>query len=509
MPNDAHADHALGERNAARDRVPPMDPLARRSLRALLLVGLVAAAAALFRALAVECLEEDGQILVEAAALRRGGQASWYHAAYMQLEALIELFVGVGRAFDALLWSSALSAAVGLAVVALALRPSRGGEWLPLLALACSPGLLVQATRIEVHALQFLGAAVLLHAVYGRAPRALAHVFGAALFAVVCHRTNLGLVPGAAWLALSSATSDRRVRVALVVVAGAAVGHLFNLSTPEQAGSANLDVWLVLEFWRGPSASHVWRELVVPWFPVLVVVGLHAARFDRRSWPFAVATLPLAAFFSLFGVGTSGGYFTGVCVFAAAAVADVRSRGRTSNESAAPSAPLRRALVVALVAAACSAGVAVGVTKVRAPERHELARIGAQRHADALAVLPRGGVLVCVDPSYQSVAGRTPGLEEMNLVMSLLRNFEKATDPDVWAGHCSEIVGDQIALDLEIALDREWLVFTQFDPRLGAFIAPLETLMRERHGFVEETHGVRAYLVRRTPTSGAAVLDTR
>ena len=493
-----------------RDAQMPVRSRVRRGARIALVVAFAAAAATLFRALAVECLEEDGPILVELAAGCHAGAASWYHAAYMPFGALVEWFVGTGRSLDALLWSSAIAAALGVTVVALAWWSRSGAGLVPLVALVCSPGLVVQATRLEVHALQFLGAAILMYAVCGPAPRSLGRLFAAALIALVCHRTHLGLVPGVAWLAASMATAGRQQWAALAVVAGAVAGHMLNLlAFQAPTNTVSFDVSLVLDYWEGPSAEHVWRELVVPWFPVLLLVAFHATRFDRRSLPFAAATLPLAVFFSFFGVGTSGGYFTGVCVFAAAAVADVRTRRpatrveRSANQRRGP------ALADAVCLATSIVGIAVGVSHVRAPHRFALELMGEQRHAAALAVLPRGGVFVSVDPSYQSAAGRTPGLEEFNLAVGLASSIAIEADPGDWARHASEIVGEHIALGREMAFDREWIAFAALEPRLTGFLGPLETLMREHHNFVEESHSGRSYLVRRASVSDGRALGAR
>ncbi|MEZ5978538.1 MAG: hypothetical protein R3F34_10000 [Planctomycetota bacterium] len=449
---------------------------------------------ALFRTTRSELLDGDGTSLVERLAEADTGIALWYQAAYLVLGRAVEAFVGIGRSLDALLWVSAASGAAALALCA-ALGVRRQGAFaglVPALALASSPGLWLNATRVEVHATQAAGAAFAL--VLGtalRTGRAWSTFALAALLQFVAstsHNSQHGMAFGVAWL-VARGSSARRGSFAAgagvaVGLAGALLANSSSNPTSPEMGVAYLFT-LVRNWFTGPSLAFSVDEFVLPWCPVLGLVLLVRREDLRRVAPVAVAVLPSLFFFLAYGIRSEGGYFATFAVGAtvAATLASRRPAGVRRN-------------VVALVVAALSVlGLVRSVDALRDRARDPLGGLGAARAAIAAEVLPDGGYYVRLDLEGQTVSGRVRHLHEIDAARMISEILVHHLAFERFEAAVEGRIAGAAATGLPIAIDRTWTIAAAVDTRIGPFMEEFERAVGRHYDTELVESGGVPYLV--------------
>ncbi|QDU83935.1 hypothetical protein Pla163_10360 [Planctomycetes bacterium Pla163] len=428
---------------------------------------------AVLLAAAPTALDEDGPALVDRLAYANGWPTVWYHAAYLPMGWFFDQVVpGVG-ALRALQIASAVSAVLALWFVHRAARDLGGSGCLALIALAASPGWWVNGSRVEVHAVQMLGAGLLVWVLARRRDRALREsttdlvlLAAACAFAVAAHRSNIGLL--LAVPLVGAVRSGWRAALPATVVAGvgALAGEWLNALYPfaVQGGSLGGSMWLLSEFHSDFDLEFLMDEIVRPWFPILALVGVALFRRPgREALALGASALPLLLAFAWFAVPTSGGYFAGPLVLVATAAGSTFARGRSLGVVGA-----------ALVGVVAAAGLWLGVGTIHGPERAALADVGRARFELASAHLPDGGYVLSVDLSRQTLSGRDDELLEYNLAIDLEALI--AADGSTTA-LVERVMRTAHALHDDgrvLAIDRGWRPLVPFEARIGTCMGELE-----------------------------------
>jgi hypothetical protein len=291
----------------------------------------------------------DGPRLVQFLA-----EGSWsYHALH---RALGELGVRLGAAPRAVLEAlSPLAMAAGVAVCLSGLRRAER-PWIGAL-VACAPVTLFFVTTIEVHAVQFLAAALAVQlARRSRAARGAARgawLLAAVALAALGHPLQVLLAPSLVLLAL------RRRRQRLVGCAALSIGLVLVLLLAQPLASwlersiggatsgplASLGRWVIVAARLTapelrPDAREVlgfaWSELLLPAGLVTPCAALGIAWRDRRSQAWLVGGVLLLACSSAFRVRELGGYSIGLLPFAVSLVAAGARRMRARAPRALP-----------------------------------------------------------------------------------------------------------------------------------------------------------------------------
>lgn len=485
---------------AARERAPSRS--AWPWVGGVLLLAVPLGLTLLWCRLSLPMYEDDGLGLVTALSLARGGFVGWHHAAFLPLASLIERLVGLGHGLLALQWLSAAGAGLALVVLGALVRRERGGlaAWLSVAALAVSPSVWINATRVEVHTVQMLGAALLLSwcaLARSRGTRGLVvGTFAAAVVAVTTHSTNVMLLPGAAWAAARAADGRLERRRFLLAEGAAGLGGyaglvLDHLSLPGQSGSAVGDI---ADLWSNFAHLSNWPfvqdELILCWFPMLVAAGLVLAsgRAGRRAaLPHLLAAVPPVALFLASGIATRGGYFAGGMVFVVGAVLAV-SRARP-----APS-PLSARLAAAVLVPTIVAGAALGWREATVPNRAKLAAHGNERLARAQRLLPGGGCIIEIDPLQQTLNGRVPGLFEVNLYPRLSAALRLGLDPAELVGRIESDIQGFVERGETLAWGRSWKFVLDVRPDLEAYMQPIEDMLGRYYALEKVYEGPEMYL---------------
>lgn len=493
--------------------------------RRALALGLVAVAAALlFRSLATTALDEDGPGLVRDVVLHPDALLSYYHVAYTAIGRILTHFLD-GRALSALLWTSAGAAGLSVAFYARAAIHVGGAARgvVTTLALVASAGFWIQATRVEVHAMQACGAAALLlaatrHVGTARVRGALGLALAAA-FALPCHSSNLLLFPGVWWIAARRGDRELRVPVrngllaALALGVGGAVGWWINsLSTMSgDSGPTGNVRYLVEHYFTGFSLSHVVDELLVPWGAALFVIAVLLTRTllarDARSaarrllpiLPFIAAALPGLAFFTIYGVPTSGGYFVSPVLFVLAAAAAAHAAPSETNAAASPASRVVRPSVTAAFAVALGLGLVAGGigvhTALTDPVRLSNARIGDARMAAVRALAPKGGILLGVHIDGQLINGRDPRWSHSEVAEVLTKPLLAGVPPERFARRFARL-GSQIrASGTTLVIDRGWKELAVLHPPFGPYMEAIEAAIGEHYLLEPREWNGQPYLV--------------
>jgi len=477
-----------------------------RVVRRCVVVALVAVlATVLFWAQRTYALDEDGPgFLRTVSAVNE--HIAYHHVGYLEIARVFKRLVFDGAAYPALLFTSALCGGLGLAgFVALVLREGRRRDaWLLGAALACSPALWLQSTRVELHSAQFLGCVVLLGLASlcvgaPRPVRALLVAIGCAA-ALPMHATNVLLVPGAVWIAARRERGERRFELgtALWCVGGAAAGTWVGIAANSVGRGAATSVFfgdataLVATFFSGASFDFAVNELLLPWFPVLaaaLVLLVTGRRGHAGAQPFLAAALPGLVFFLVFGVPTSGGYFMGVLAALGIAAAATGTARRTDE-----GARVRlfvNALVVLLVALGTWRALAV----THSAQRLALERISQERAARLVELLPTGGWLICVEAHRQSGAGRDALRIESDLSEGIGAAIANGIAPAELKARLWESIERTAADGLTIVISENWRPLVAFEPRLEPYMLAVIAAVEERFDLAPLARPEGNYLV--------------
>ncbi len=454
-------------------------------------------------------LDEDGPGFLYSVSVAQG-ILPYHHVGYLELARTLKDWVFDGAAFPALLFASALCGGLGLGLfVFIALREgSRRRTWQLGAALASSPALWVQSTRVELHSAQLLGGVLILASASlavsaSRPMRALLLAVGCAA-AVPLHATNLLLVPGAVWIGARRARNTHRtdVATALWCILGAAVGCWVGTSINSvgrgeaTTGFVGDAFALVTHFFSGASLDFVVRELIQPWFPVVVVALLLLARRPRRlvpALPFLAAAVPGLVFFVVFGVPTTGGYFTSV--LAALALAANVASGAPQGTDTARDTPLERALTTGAVIAFVALGAWRSHARLNAPLRIEREQISIERAARLVELLPEGGWLVCVETHGQSGSGRDELRFEIELSEFLGVAIVQGAPVTTVADRMAPALARAASEGTPIVLAEGWRQLAALDPRLEPHMLALITTLEQHYALEPLTRPEGTYLV--------------
>lgn len=426
---------------------------------------------------APQALTEDGPLLVDQL-VRAEGLARWYHAAYLPIGQALSRLPGVDGEVHALALASALASVGALALAAAATRRLGGAPWIAVGLLLGSSAWWVNASRVEVHGQQLLGAAVLVWAaadpaLFGsrrRAGRAACLLLLAGWLAVISHRTNVALiaVPFCLWIGRGSL--GRVACLTAAVALGGALGEVTNRAMGVLRSERGGATWLMENFRKPFSWEFVVDELVVAWLAPLLVGVLcvaAAAREGRSGARLVAGALPLLCFFLWFGVWTSGGYFgSAMLVFAiAAAVSAPRLRRRTGL-----------AVLVAVPAVlSVVAGVVHGVNTSWSEARHAFDALATERVDHYRAHLELPVHVVQFAPDQQSVTGRVSGLVSHNLFGEMVDLGRAGATPQAYAQRTVEFARELVSGGERLALDGSWRAWGDVDPRVALYMDALES----------------------------------
>lgn len=478
-----HDHHSRLTRAVSRQR---LQQLAGCLLLALLLAALAAAPAA---------LDEDGPALVDRLAYAHGRPTVWYHAAYLPLGWLVDRVVPGLGALRALHVASALAAVLALWFVQRAARALGGSGWLAPIALASSPGWWVNGSRVEVHAVQMLGAALLVWALARRWRRDERGAMGdllmlalACVVAVAAHRSNLGLLLAVPALRAARhgwrATLPACAAAALGALAGTWLNGLYPFAV--NGGTLGGSLWLLSEFHTDFSIGFLVDDILWSWFPVLALAGVALLRRpDRSALVLAASALPLFLAFAWFAVPTSGGYFAGPLVLVATAAGSSLGGGRTLGTARLGAVGLG-AVGLGLGALVAALGTALGAGAAYGSQRVALAEVGGARFAAASERLPDGGYVITVDLSRQTLSGRDEDLLEYNLAIDLEALFAADGSTSALVDRVMETARALHAEGRVLAIDRGWRPLVAFEPRIGTCMVEMEAR------FTTEFEGVTA-----------------
>ncbi|WP_145186488.1 protein O-mannosyl-transferase family [Planctomycetes bacterium Pla163] len=497
----------------------------RRGRARALGLGLLAVAATLaYRVFSTTALDEDGPGLVRDVTLHTDSLFSYYHVAYGAFGRLVARGLD-GHVLSALLWTSAGAAGLCIALFARAALHVGGVVRcvLATTALFASAGLWTQATRVEVHAMQAVGAAALLVAATRHVGTV--NVRGAVLLALAaalalpCHSSNLLLLPGVWWIA--ARRGDRELTVPLrnavlaaaALATGAAVGWWINsLSTMSgESGPTGNVRYLVEHYFTGFSTAHLSNELLIPWGVALVVTAALVLRTlvqrlresdgrptARLFLPFFAAALPGLAFFLVYGIPTSGGYFVSPVVFLLAGAAAIGPDPR-----GAALVPVERVRVAALALGIAAAG-AFGVHAVlTAPARLANEAIGDARFDAVRALAPAGGILVGAHLDLQLINGRDPRFTHSEVAEALTPAILGGAPPERFARRFARLGTEIGASGTTIVIDRGWMDLAAQYPPFTAYMQAIEAAIGETYALEPAQWNGHPYLVGR-PRTGVA-----
>jgi hypothetical protein len=449
-----------------------------RSPRALLEALLLALVLTLtLQATRSFALFQDGPALVDLFAWSAEGARNWHHPAYLPAAKLVApLFDGSSAALNLV---GALAFGFGCGLTWLLLRAaspaSPRARWIGLACLLASPALWFHGRIVEVHGLQFAGAALSLAlcavVFQARAMGLLASVSAAVLLPALLHQANLVLAlnVGVAallpilWSPSGAGSAQPRWKRALARGLPALLGLLLALwlfdriltaSNALLEDSAGGSAQTILgTFWKGPALEMLPQELLfalppmVPLCTLLLVPRLRKCWIDRPGVAAALcAGLWPCVFFLAFGEQTRGGYFLSAlpaqCLLLVAAL-----EGSLGPGLGWPPRRTRWAAPVQLLCLATLSGCAYVAGFHCFPAGAEA--LAAYRHGKLVALRalmaeePGKLVLIVSEPDYQTLSGELVGLTEINVLPQISRMVQQGTDPSTLAASFANYLREQ------------------------------------------------------------------
>lgn len=489
------------------------------------LLGLLTASAAW--TLRFDFLQQDGEKILSLFTAPWHARPHWYHVLHLETARALGL-LGLSP-YDSLRATSALYAGVSVAALAALFAASvRGSSKSPHAAwvlLLCTPAFWFHARLIEVHTAQLFGAVLVSWAAWLAAKQGLLLrgllVFAGVSLGALLHRANLLLAaPLAAapairaWMAgrtppragsrspASGGEPDARTtdlnrlgfpsRYAqpLANLAGALLAlpllqWAWSASSmgPEK-GAWEMNLWLLVSFWKGISAQFLWNDLLfgLPCAPLVLVSAATLLMSAPKSLSefelFSIlAAVFLVCFYTLFGETTRGGYMLGIAPAACGALsASLRAWPATQG-----SRWLRPAFV-----GTCLAGAWVAVAHSEPEAGPPLEQAMRLKREGLRALREELGVPICVlssDPAEQVVNGQIEGLYEICL-FPILKTSSQAGHalPDVIASTQAAVIArlrpyglpvlltgaTEQGLDFPLLAEAERLLEQLFVAELGA-----------------------------------------
>lgn len=418
-------------------------------------------------------LLQDGESLLSLHTSPWQSRPHWYHVLHLETARALGL-LGLSP-YNSLRATSALFAGASLAALTALFGSLQAGSRKPLYAalamLLCTPALWFHGRLIEVHTAQLFGATVISWGALQAGQRGLLFralfVFATLSLGALLHRANILLAtalavaplirawfspgtsapaerpgpvngsapPGAAGFLARLATSMRNPQV-LATLAGILLAlpllqWAWGLSSmgPEK-GAWEMNLWLLVSFWRGISARFLVDDLLFGMPCVLLVLfcavrllGAPLKQLSEFELFSVLGFLFLLCFYTLFGETTHGGYILGLAPAAAGTLA--------ASFRATPWIWGSRWMQTAFVVC-CVSGAVASVSLSKPENGPDLEQVMRAKREGLRAFRGELGVPICVlscDPSLQVVNGQIEGLHEIDLSSILFGTIRAGVDP--------------------------------------------------------------------------------